>query len=174
MMTRFRYAHSSRNKRTSFDSAIKNFTKTLHNEMPSCYCWDDFLDFSRMSCPSNMFTLCKRLRFGTYRFVGNYLYVWSFITFWAGFLVSSHYFVPLAVIPLLWIGICNTASIDDYYNKKGGIDYIISFDGRVRWHRKSNCTLLNFRKCSADSIQHLSFLIEHTHTHTHTYTRFFC
>ena len=130
-MTKFKSGRGTSNTKNHnvFDTAIWSFTKTVHHEIPSCHCWDDFLDFSRMSLPNSVFVLFKRLRFGSFRFAGNYVYIHFFALLCASLLISRRYLLPLTILPLLWVGICHLTSIDD---QKGKIDYLISLDERVR------------------------------------------
>lgn len=130
-MTQFKSGRGTSNTKSNnvYDKAIWRFIKILHHEMPSCHCWDDFLDFSRMSLPNSVFALFKRLRFGSFRFAGNYVYICFFTFLCAGLMISKRYLLPFTILPLLWVGICHLTSIDD---QKGGIDYLISLDERVR------------------------------------------
>lgn len=109
------------------DSLLEKFPRP-----PTCHKWDDFWDFSRMSIPKDSIFFYGRLKMGSSRFIGNYISIYTSTVFTLGVFTNRYFFMPLLILPVIWIVICIATEVENYnYNNKKEKEYIIPFNQRL-------------------------------------------
>lgn len=120
-------------RRTNIFSHVISSLCSLLQKIPNpphCSDWEDFWDFTRMKVPKSI-NILARLRLGSSRFLGNYIFIYVFLIFFLGMCVNHYFLIPLAVLVGTWIIICMVTEVDDFYKDRKVKEYIISLKNRV-------------------------------------------
>jgi len=104
-------------QKTKPSPSIGRLLKTIEAPPPHKN-WDDFLDFSRMSMPEDIWTFSCRLDRNIYhRFTGNYMIIWFVVMITTGLLYDHWHLLSVSILCTIWSLICITTANPDYFAK---------------------------------------------------------